>query len=91
MHKPETTLKNRAIKFSCVLIYNPSTQSRLELLITKNKRTCHQEYFFHPRGQKSENKSGTIDKYLDLARELKKSIKQTPKGLEKRLVETEKI
>ena len=103
MHKPESILKNGIHK----IVWNFERQMdhyilarKLDLVLTKQKRTCHLVNFAVEVDHKVKIKENEkIDKYLDLARELKKlwnrkvvvisiSILGTdPKGLEKRLME----
>ena len=55
-------------------LFNPSQKNRLRINQKEKKTTCYVLYFAVPVDQKVERREGEkIDKYLDLARELKKN------------------
>ena len=72
MHKPESVQENETPKTAILVDYSPLARKPDFILINK-KRICHLMDFAIPvdhRVKIKENKSR--DKYLDLARELKK-------------------
>ena len=99
MHKPESVLEREMQKIFCNLEIplNPNQKCRL-------KRACDLKGFAIPVDHKEKIKESKMrDKFLNLARELKKLrnmkvtvilivagvLRTVPKGLEKRLVELE--
>ena len=85
MHKPEYVLENGSHKllweFEKQINHPISARRPEQVIVNKKKRTCQIVDFAIPADHKVKLKeSEKIDKYLDLARELKKTMEDESDG-----------